>query len=364
MRRAASLIAIVVLAAVALAGQGTPPASPLRLISSTGARPIPTTQNGDTELIAFDDLTTIFDVTVREDTLARAFTVGFKGKTIVLSQNQALASISGRLVSLPAPPVHLANRWFVPVEFIGRALTLVYDVPLELRKASRLVILGPLRVPRVVVRHDATVPQARLTIDVVPNTPHQVVQEPARLLIRFDADMLDLTIPAVQSKDFVQSIHAGEPPTTLIVELGPRFGSVRASDAPLEPDGARITLDMFPPPEPPPTAGQPPQEPPAGAPAVEPLLPAPGVHTIVIDAGHGGDETGAHGGKGTLEKTVTLVVARRLKTVLESRLGARVLLTRDDDRSVDLDQRAALANNNKADLFLSLHANAVPPQST
>jgi N-acetylmuramoyl-L-alanine amidase len=359
MRRGVSLFIAVLLAVASASGQGTPPVSPLRLISSTGARPIPTIQNGDTELIAFDDLTTIFNVTVREDTLARAFTVGYKGKTIVLSQNQALASISGRLVSLPAPPVHLANRWFVPVEFIGRALTLVYDVPLELRKASRLVILGALRVPRVVVRHDASVPQARLTIDVVPNTPHQVVQEPARLLIRFDADMLDLTIPAIQPQAFVQSIHAGEPPTTLIVELGPRFGSVRASDAPLEPDGARITLDMFPAPEPPPTAGPPPQEPPAGAPgAVEPLLPAPGVHTIVIDAGHGGDETGAHGTRGTLEKTVTLVVARRLKTVLESRLGARVLLTRDDDRSVDLDQRAALANNNKADLFLSLHANA------
>jgi N-acetylmuramoyl-L-alanine amidase len=47
-----------------------------------------------------------------------------------------------------------------------------------------------------------------------------------------------------------------------------------------------------------------------------------------------------------------------LKASLESRLGARVLLTRDDDKAVGLDERAALANNNKADLFLSLHANA------
>jgi len=51
-------------------------------------------------------------------------------------------------------------------------------------------------------------------------------------------------------------------------------------------------------------------------------------------------------------------VARRVKAVIESRLGIRVLLTRDEDRHVPLDSRAAMANNNKADLFISLHANA------
>jgi N-acetylmuramoyl-L-alanine amidase len=55
---------------------------------------------------------------------------------------------------------------------------------------------------------------------------------------------------------------------------------------------------------------------------------------------------------------VTLAIARRLKAAIETRLGTRVLLTRDGDQTVGLDQRASLANNNKADLFLSLHANA------
>jgi N-acetylmuramoyl-L-alanine amidase len=82
------------------------------------------------------------------------------------------------------------------------------------------------------------------------------------------------------------------------------------------------------------------------------------VRTIVIDPGHGGDEDGAKGTRGTLEKTLTLSVARRVKSGLETRLGARVLLTRDDDRTLPLDERAAFANNNKADVFVSLHANA------
>ena len=57
------------------------------------------------------------------------------------------------------------------------------------------------------------------------------------------------------------------------------------------------------------------------------------------------------------EKELTLAVARRVKAVIEARLGLRVLLTRDDDRHVPIDERTALANNNKADLFISLHAN-------
>jgi N-acetylmuramoyl-L-alanine amidase len=82
------------------------------------------------------------------------------------------------------------------------------------------------------------------------------------------------------------------------------------------------------------------------------------LRTVAIDAGHGGDDGGARGSGGTLEKDITLAVARRLKAALEGRLGLRVIMTRDDDRLVPIESRAAQANNNKADLFISLHANA------
>jgi N-acetylmuramoyl-L-alanine amidase len=82
------------------------------------------------------------------------------------------------------------------------------------------------------------------------------------------------------------------------------------------------------------------------------------LQTIVIDPGHGGDDRGAAGSAGTLEKQITLDVARRVKALIEARLGIRVVLTREDDRRVSLDQRAALANNSKAGLLISLHANA------
>jgi N-acetylmuramoyl-L-alanine amidase len=61
--------------------------------------------------------------------------------------------------------------------------------------------------------------------------------------------------------------------------------------------------------------------------------------------------------EGAKEKDLTLAIARRAKGVIEARLGLRVLLTRDDDRNVPLDDRTSMANNNKADLFISLHVN-------
>src|SRR6202035_5398527 len=85
------------------------------------------------------------------------------------------------------------------------------------------------------------------------------------------------------------------------------------------------------------------------------------IRTIVLDPGHGGDDTGVKGAAGILEKNVALAVARRAKGVIEGRLGIRVLLTRDEDTKPDADTRAAVANNNKADLFISLHANGSPP---
>ncbi len=79
--------------------------------------------------------------------------------------------------------------------------------------------------------------------------------------------------------------------------------------------------------------------------------------TVVIDAGHGGDDHGARGPGGLLEKELVLDVARRLAARLEAH-DLRVVLTRSDDRFVPLEQRTAIANDARGDLFVSIHANA------
>lgn len=88
------------------------------------------------------------------------------------------------------------------------------------------------------------------------------------------------------------------------------------------------------------------------------MSPVPVLRTIVIDPGHGGDDLGARGPAGAMEKDVALQIARRLRTMIESRLGLRVFLTRDDDRPMSLDDRSAYANSQRADIFISVHANA------
>ncbi|HMB83153.1 MAG TPA: N-acetylmuramoyl-L-alanine amidase [Terriglobales bacterium] len=79
---------------------------------------------------------------------------------------------------------------------------------------------------------------------------------------------------------------------------------------------------------------------------------------IVIDAGHGGHDTGTIGPNGLFEKDVVLDVAKRLGRLLESRLGAEVIYTRQDDTFIPLETRTAIANRERADLFISVHANS------
>lgn len=81
---------------------------------------------------------------------------------------------------------------------------------------------------------------------------------------------------------------------------------------------------------------------------------------IVIDAGHGGKDPGAHGRNGTREKDVVLKVARRLKAMVDDQPNMRGVLTRDSDTYIGLRERMVLARKAKADLFISIHADAAP----
>ena len=81
---------------------------------------------------------------------------------------------------------------------------------------------------------------------------------------------------------------------------------------------------------------------------------------VVIDPGHGGHDEGTQGPKGLLEKDLVLDVSLRLGKFIEEKMGAEVIYTRSDDTFIPLEGRTALANDKKADLFLSIHANSSP----
>jgi N-acetylmuramoyl-L-alanine amidase len=85
---------------------------------------------------------------------------------------------------------------------------------------------------------------------------------------------------------------------------------------------------------------------------------------IVLDPGHGGHDLGTVGPGGLLEKDLVLSLAFKLKTILEQKLGAEVILTRDKDIFVSLEKRTEIANQSRADLFISIHANSSRYRST
>lgn len=333
-------------------------AAPYTVLSREGRRPLATRVIAGQDMFALDDMARLFDFTIREDPAAGGLTVTVHSQTIVLSPGQGLASVGGRLISLPAAPVKDGRSWFVPVDFVARALAPVMPTRIELRKPSRLILVGDIRVPRIAGRVEGLGSLARVTMDIAPATPHTVAQDGNRLLIRFDADALDAALPSSPAPELIQGVRPGDGPAVVAIDLGPRFATFRTSDVPGDRGAGRLVIDVMAQ-----TSEALPTQPAQPQPAQEPpslidLAPAGTLRTIVVDAGHGGTEEGARGPGGTFEKDVTLAVARRLKGALEARLGVRVILTRDLDATVGLDERAALANNNKADLFISLHANA------
>jgi N-acetylmuramoyl-L-alanine amidase len=84
------------------------------------------------------------------------------------------------------------------------------------------------------------------------------------------------------------------------------------------------------------------------------------VRTIIIDPGHGGEDSGAIGNMGTMEKDITLDVARRLRDKLSKSKNYQILMTRETDVTVPLNDRIEFANEHQADLYISIHVNYVP----
>ena len=100
------------------------------------------------------------------------------------------------------------------------------------------------------------------------------------------------------------------------------------------------------------------------SPALQPVTPrAKGYTTIVIDPGHGGKDPGARGIRKTEEKDITLKVGLQLRELLGKQSGVRVLMTRDRDVFIELEDRAKFANSHEADLFVSIHVNSHPSRT-
>jgi len=178
--------------------------------------------------------------------------------------------------------------------------------------------------------------------------------------------------------EYLSLIHvAQKTPSTVRVTADVDFSKIESYRVYHLFDPFRIVIDIYPKKGPGADAG-PPAGPAAGATPPQPKTapakkPNPldsgytmarqlglGVKTIVLDPGHGGTDPGCIGKSGIREKDVVLDVAQALKKTLIEKNGFEVILTRESDIFVPLEDRTVIANQKRADLFISIHANASP----
>lgn len=245
--------------------------------------------------------------------------------------------------------------------------------PLTSSKAPKVnaapTSLAPVTVHNV--RVFATAEKARLVLDLDRTTKpvERRAENPSRVVIALPNTSMSLSARTKLDDGTVPSpftVTQTEAPTVAVSLLTTEFRTYKQFTLSNPP---RLVIDVtFPAEGDPPIS---PDSPDAEESVLSPILPpdqpvAPpskGYTTIVIDPGHGGKDVGALGKRRTEEKDITLKVGLTLRELLKKQPGVRVLMTRDRDVFIELEERAKFANSHNADLFVSIHVNSHPSRS-
>jgi N-acetylmuramoyl-L-alanine amidase len=177
------------------------------------------------------------------------------------------------------------------------------------------------------------------------------LSDPDRLVLDLKSSTFAEGYEASDAKGLLKAVRSGKQGKSdlrVVFDLGEGVRPKSFLLPPAEKFGYRLVLDLYPK-----TRVEPVK-------SVEKVLP-PGTSrnvVVTVDAGHGGDDPGSIGATGTYEKVITLAVARELKRVIDSEPGMSAILTRDSDFFIPHKQRYQMARDAKADLFISIHADA------
>ncbi|HEY0156430.1 MAG TPA: N-acetylmuramoyl-L-alanine amidase [Thermoanaerobaculia bacterium] len=343
MKRLLSLGILAVLAAASIvlaqtSGQGT-------LRTATGDQPFTfVLQSGQTYVNA-EQVTAGLGGTLAPDSSGFRVTIG--SATAAFGPDSRYGVVRDDLIEMPVPPISIEGAPYVPWQFFQGFLAKAASLDVTWDAGTKQLSVKPLQRDAVGVQVSVADVQGISKIVLTLSAPAEygIVKEPQAYVVRFR-----VPVRAPFGEQAYEDPHISRVSFTgsdLRIHL---TGADVAGDAYQLENPPRIVLDF--------RKGAAPVP---GAPALPVPAPArevPGIRTIVIDPGHGGREVGAVGPNGLMEKDVTLAISRKLAASLSNKLGARVVLTRDDDSVVSLDQRTALANQYKADLFLSVHMNA------
>jgi N-acetylmuramoyl-L-alanine amidase len=330
-------------------------ADPVILLTETERRELPVVVHGEAEYVNLEQVVAGSGVKFSPDARSEQVALSANGREVIAYVGKSLATVGGELRLLSAPVRHEQGKFLVPADSVPRLLGPLLGKRADWRAANRVLVLGNVTLPQVSVATSASGEQARVVFEASERVAFHVLQEQGRVTVSVQRDAVDTTFTQQRLTggivDQVQWLGGRE--NVFAVTLGRRFQAVKAIQA--EGPPARLTLEFQ-------AAGAAPATGQASPEPTRPTVPAApvssGLRVVVIDPGHGGPEVGAAGPGGHFEKDVTLAISRKLRGALANSLGVQVFLTREGDQDVPLDDRAAIANNYKADLFLSIHCNA------
>jgi N-acetylmuramoyl-L-alanine amidase len=293
------------------------------------------------------------------DALAvETLTIRSGNSRMVVTKNSASMSYNDQVVLLPSPILREDGRWLAPIEFLTLGLTRLTGTEFRYRPGISRIFADNVDAPELEMNAQTLGPITRLTIRCSTPLNLDLKRDNQRAVLAIDHSALDPVRERLDHRDrLVRSIafDDSDGEAKIILDITRDVSDIRLTPA----DNNRIFfVDLLRKGEPITEAPPPAEAPPA--PATPDVIPAERkVRVVVIDPGHGGMDTGAKGPT-VAEKDLTLTLARRLRTALQTRLGATVLLTRDSDVGLDNEARSAVANNNQANLFISLHAGYSP----
>jgi N-acetylmuramoyl-L-alanine amidase len=325
---------------------------PIVLLLDRERRDVVPVVRGSVELIPLKDLLSPLGVTATTDARKASVSLVYQGREVILYDHKSLASVSGDLRLLSSPVLLEEGRWLVPVDSIPRFLGGLLAKRVDWRPAARILLVGDVPAPRISMTTFVGADTVRVVLEASEKVPFRVNQEEKRVTVSILRDLVEVNArPETLTGGIVDNVQfVGGRENLFAVTLGRRFQQLKTAEE--EGPPSRLIMEFQAKPL---AQGSPPPAAPR-APAPAPVERG-GTRVVVIDPGHGGAEVGAKGPGGTLEKDVTLMIARKLRAAL-SGLGYQVFLTRDRDQELALDDRTAFANNYKAVLFISIHANA------
>jgi N-acetylmuramoyl-L-alanine amidase len=324
---------------------------PVVVLFDRDRRELATVTRGASELVPLSQLVMGMGIAVTPDPRAGSVTLGYQGRSVTLYDKKSLAQVGGELRLLSSNVLQEDGRWLVPVDSTPRLLGPLLRKRAEWRAARRVLLVGEVAVPQITVTTSVAGDAVRVTLQTSEKLPFRVQQEQGRVTVAVPRDLVDVAHqPERLTGGIVDHVQfVGGRDNSFSIGLGHRFKKLQT----FELEGpTRLVLEFQAAPLDAAETGASP------SPFPVPHSEGAAIRTVVIDAGHGGADIGALGPSGTLEKDVTLAIARKVRANVANGLGLQAFLTRDRDLEVALEDRPAVANNYKADLFVSIHANA------